>query len=104
MIKGLSFDSMNASDKSGYIENCAAFVHSNMSQYAGKVDDRECEDQYSFICEIKSGNIIQSSAPVGTITSWLRHIGSDSEEQQIPNCWSKCDGSIITNPKSPWKG
>ena len=60
MIKGLSFNSMNASDRSGYTENCAAFVKSNMSQYAGKVDDRECEDQYSFICEIKSGNVSYS--------------------------------------------
>ena len=56
MIKSLSYNSMNASD-AGYIENCAAFYHSNMSISAGTLDDRKCENLYSFICEMKSGNV-----------------------------------------------
>ena len=61
MIQGLSFSGLNASDAStSYDENCVAFVNSNMTSHAGYIDDRQCKSQYSFICEMKSGNVSYS--------------------------------------------
>ena len=86
MIQGLSFSGLNASDAStSYDENCVAFVNSNMTSHAGYIDDRQCKSQYSFICEMKSGNVSYTfnSIPVWYLEHCIISIKNMKKTKQI---------------------